>query len=340
MRHYAIVLTACLAACGSLGGEGPSALVPSTPTATGHLTAAPPPTAAHTARPTTPTTLDCTVTWTHGYLSIDLLTENAELIVRGTVVSSGTVQLKAFGANNAVSLRSARRTTLRVTETLKQPSGAPPTEVNVVEDVCPNLSQIATGEWILFARRFDPPYAPDDGRVYYVTEGGPQGQFRLENDRVIGPFFRFARVVHSYEGASAQEVRSDVAAVRAIDIAGGRALIERYGWKILRAPAVRDMPLPKDFSQDDGAGAFQANAVASRSIGLELHGFAGQVLRGASFSLDFDRPSTEKQDIATVLFDPGGRVVGAWLTVGHDLGRWELFPLSQRDQARAAGGRV
>jgi hypothetical protein len=280
------------------------------------------------------------VTWSRGYRSIDLLTESAELIVRGVVAGTGTVQLNAFGANNAVSVRTARRTTLRVTETLKQPPGAAPTEVNVVEDVCPHLGQIGTGDWILFAQRLDPPYAPDDGRVYYVTLGGPQGQFRFENDRVVGPFFTFARVVHSYEGARAQEIRADVAAVRPVDVPSARALIERYGWTTIRGPSVQDEPLPRDFSYDDGSGAFEVYAIASRAVGLELRGFAGQMLRGATFLLDYDRPSTEKQYLATVLFDSSGQVVGAWLTAGGDSGPWEVFPLSERDRARAAGGRV
>ena len=133
-----------------------------------------------TPRVTTEATLDCTVSWVDHFTSIEQISAKAETIVRAVALSSDTVQLKAFAAGNVASLRDARRTTFRVVESVK---GTPPAEIRVLEDVCPNLSVRPGEEWV--------------------------------SGKVSGPFFRFADLVHSYEGATIDEVMRDVrAAVR------------------------------------------------------------------------------------------------------------------------------
>ncbi len=132
--------------------------------------------------------------------------------MRAVALSTDTAQLKAFAAGSVVSLRDARRTTFRVVETLK---GTTTAEIRVLEDVCPNLEVRPGDEWVLFAYRFDPTYGPTSGGEHFITLGGPQSQIRFTSGKVSGPFFRFADLVHSYEGAAIDEVLRDVrAAIR------------------------------------------------------------------------------------------------------------------------------
>jgi len=191
MRIAAVGLLFLLSACGTTVGA----------LGTGRPSASP--------RVTTATTLDCMVSWVDHFTTVAQLAGKAELIVRAVAVSSDTVQLKAFAAGNVVSLRDARRTTFRVVETLK---GAATTEIRVLEDVCPNLDVRPGEEWVLFAYRFDPTYGPTSGGEHFITLSGPQGQFRFATGKVSGPFFLFADLVHSYEGASMDEVLRDVRA--------------------------------------------------------------------------------------------------------------------------------
>jgi hypothetical protein len=168
--------------------------------------------ASATIRPTTPTTHDCTVSWVDHFKTMRDLAAKAEVIVHAVAVSQDTTQLKAFAAGAVVSLRDARRTTFRVVATLK---GSAPAEMRVLEDVCQNLEVKPGEEWLLFAYRWDNTYGPESGGEHFMTDGGPQGQFRFSAGKVIGPFYVFADVVHSYEGASIDEVMRDVrAAVR------------------------------------------------------------------------------------------------------------------------------
>jgi hypothetical protein len=208
MRSTAVALALVLSACGTTVGAGsnrPSA----TATATSP-TASPSPTA--TPRVTTATSHDCTVSWADHFTTVGQIASKAELIVRAVAISTDTVHLKAFGAGNAVSLRDARRTTFRVVETRK---GSTTAEIRVLEDVCPNLEVRPGQEWLLFASRWDPKYGPESGGEHFFTQGGPQGQVRFTSGKVSGPFFRFAELVHAYEGASIDEVLRDVrAAVR------------------------------------------------------------------------------------------------------------------------------
>jgi hypothetical protein len=203
MRIAAFTLGLVLSACGTTVGAIESGR-PS-PAASNPASATP--------RVTTATSLDCMVSWVEHFTSIGQITAKAETIVRALALSSDTVQLKAFAAGNVVSLRDARRTTFRVVETLK---GVPTAEIRVLEDVCPNLDVRPGEEWVLFAYRFDPTYGPTSGGGdHFITLGGPQGQFRFTSGKVSGPFFRFADLVHSYEGATIDEVMRDVrAAVR------------------------------------------------------------------------------------------------------------------------------
>ena len=165
-----------------------------------------------TPRQTTATTLDCTVSWSKHYRTLDELVHDAEVIVRATAVAQDEVQLRpGFGREPT---RSARRTTFEVTETLK--GSASVREIRVLEDVCPNLTATPGEEWLLFAHRWTDPatYGPDEPGDHYFTLGGPQGQFRARGGVVAGPFYRFADLVHSYEGASVAELMVDVHSVR------------------------------------------------------------------------------------------------------------------------------
>jgi hypothetical protein len=197
MRVVVIALALLVSACaGTVGATGES----------GRLTA------SATVRPTTTTTRDCTVSWVDHFKTMPDLAAKAEVIVRAVAVSQDTTQLKAFAAGSVVSLRDARRTTFRVVDTLK---GSAPAEMRILEDVCQNLDVKPGEEWLLFAYRWDTTYGPEAGGEHFMTEGGPQGQFRFSAGKVIGPFYVFADVVHSYEGASIDEVMRDVrAAVR------------------------------------------------------------------------------------------------------------------------------
>lgn len=152
------------------------------------------------------------VSWVDHFTSIGQIAAKAEIIVRAVPIATDIVHLKAFAAGNVVSLRDARRTTFRVVETLK---GTTTAEIRVLEDVCPNLDVRPGQEWLLFEQRWDPKYGPESGGEHFISLGGPQGQIRFSSGKVSGPFFLFADLVHSYEGASIDEVLRDVrAAVR------------------------------------------------------------------------------------------------------------------------------
>lgn len=142
------------------------------------------------------------VSWVDHFKTMNDLAAKAEVIVRAVATSQDTTQLKAF-AGTAVSLRDARRTTFRVIDTLK---GSAPREIRVLEDVCQNLEVKSGEEWLLFAYRWDNTYGPVDGGEHFMTVGGPQGQMRFAGGRVVGPFYVFADLVHSFEGATMDEV--------------------------------------------------------------------------------------------------------------------------------------
>ena len=189
------VLSACGTTVGAAGSGRPSATASASPS----------------VRVTSLTTRDCTVSWVDHFTTLPDLVAKAEVIVRAIALEQDTAQLTpGFGAQPT---RDARRTTFRVVETLK---GTITGRIRVLEDVCPNLDVRAGDEWLLFAYRWDSSgHGPADGGEHFITRGGPQGQFRFTGDKVSGPFFTFAGVVHSYEGASIDEVLRDVrAAVR------------------------------------------------------------------------------------------------------------------------------
>ncbi len=198
MRIAAITLVVLLSGCGTTVGA----------TGSGRPSASP--TTSPTARVTSQTTRDCTVSWVDHFKTLSDLAGKAEVIVRGVAVAQDTVQLTpGFGAQNT---RDARRTAFRVVETLKGTVSDP---IRVLEDVCANLEVRPGEEWLLFAYRWDNTHGPIEGGEHFMTRGGPQGQFRFGGGKVIGPFFVFAGVVHSYEGASIDEVLGDArAAIR------------------------------------------------------------------------------------------------------------------------------
>lgn len=291
-----------------------------------------------TPRPLAPADRDCTVSWAQSYRSLDLLTDAADVVVRAQTVAEDTVQLRAFGVNGSVHLRDARRTTLRVVETLK---GVAEPEVHVVEDVCPGLALAPGEEWVLFlGAPFDPKYGPDDPRVHRSTLGGPQGQFRIRASQIAGPFFRFQHVVRGYGGATSAELLSDVRAVRQLDLGLSRAVVTRAGWTVLSGHQVNDLQLPGDeaIPLPGHERPFRVFADASRRAGHDLATFGGRTLRAVSYLLELDRPSTEKQYRATVVHDRGA-VVGGWITVSHNLGDTEVFALTERAAAFASRGR-
>ena len=192
----AILLTACGTTVGAAGSGRPSA----TPSAT--------PTPWPSVRVTTPTTRDCTVSWVDHFTTLSDLVGKAGVIVRAVAVAQDTVQITpGFGAQPT---RDARRTTFRIVETLKGTVAGP---IRILEDVCANLEVRPGEEWILFAQGWDTTtYGPTDGGEHFFTRSGPQGQFRFGAGKVIGPFFVFAGLVHSYEGASIDAVLADVRA--------------------------------------------------------------------------------------------------------------------------------
>lgn len=202
MRRIVFAFVVVLSACGTSASDAAS----SRPSASQS-----PLVRASTTAPsaTTVTTRDCLVTWVDHFTTMNQLVAKAEVIVRAVPVAEDVVQLKAF-AGDIVSLRDARRTTFRVTEVLK---GSTTPEIRVLEDVCANLEVRPGQEWLLFAYRWDPKYGPDSGGEHFISLGGPQGQFRFASGTVSGPFFTFAPVVHSYEGASIDDVLRDVRAV-------------------------------------------------------------------------------------------------------------------------------
>jgi len=191
---YAVALLVCArgTTAGTTGSSRPSP------------TAAPTP----TARITSATTRDCTVSWIDHFTTLSQLAAKADVIVRAAAVDQDTVQLSpGLGAEPT---RDARRTTFRVVETFKGIVSGP---TRVLEDVCPNLDVRAGDEWLLFTYRWDSTgYGLQSGGDHFIMRGGPQGQFRFTGGKVSGPFFTFAPVVHSYEGASIDEVIRDVRA--------------------------------------------------------------------------------------------------------------------------------
>lgn len=156
---------------------------------------------------TTETPRDCTVSWVDHFTSLSQLAGKAEVVVRAVAVSQDTPQLKAFAAGGVVSRYDARRTTFRVIDTLK---GAPVAEIRVLETACDNLDLRPNEEWVLFLYRWDTTFGPDEGGEHFMTLGGPQGQVRVSGGRVGGPFYVFAPVIRSYEGAPIETVLSDV----------------------------------------------------------------------------------------------------------------------------------
>ena len=205
MRIAALLATLLIAAaCGDLQNSGALA---------GPASPSPSAAASRTPRATTATTLDCTVSWVSHYVTLEQLAKDAEIVVRAVAVAQDEVRLRPGFARDAT--RPARRTTFRVTAVLR-PAGTTLNEIRVLEDVCPNLTVAAGEEWVLFAYLWKDAAAngPDEPGDHYITRGGPQGQFRIRDGKVAGPFYLFADLVHSYEGAPVAELVADTLAIR------------------------------------------------------------------------------------------------------------------------------
>jgi hypothetical protein len=205
MRAFVVLiyLVTLTTACGSHASQVSSAgATPSSASTVAPVTAAP------TPRVTSGATKDCTVSWAHHYRTLADLAAAADVVVRAVPIAQDIVQLRpGFGPK---ATRDARRTTFAVTSVVRT-KGAQPPEVRVLEDVCPNLESRPGDEWLLFLYRWDPAgYGPDDPHEHWLALGGPQGQFRFAQGVVSGPFYVFAEVVHSYEGATVAEVVADL----------------------------------------------------------------------------------------------------------------------------------
>jgi len=189
-----------MGACGSHATSSPVVRATATVTATSSVAAAP--------RATTPAALRCMVSFAHHYDSVASLAADAQLVVRATATAQDVVQLRpGFGPR---ATRDARRTTFAVTDVVRT-TGERPSEIRVLEDVCPNLTASDGDEWLLFLYRWVPgDHGPDDPHDHWMSEGGPQGQFRIHAGKVSGPFWDTAGVVHSYEGAPLAEVIADI----------------------------------------------------------------------------------------------------------------------------------
>ncbi len=256
-----------------------------------------------TPRPTTAATRDCTVSWARSYGSIALLTNDAHVIVRASALRQDTVALRP--GLGAAPTREARRTVLRVTSVLKATSPVPG-QIAVVEDVCPNLTVSPGEEWILFLRPVDQQTDPaTTGDLW--TLGGPQGQFRIVGGRIVGPFFTFARAVHSYEGATIDELLADIAAAPSLDPQAGVRFVEARGWSVLRPAPFHDFVLP---SNADFVFSVADAVKASTDVGLTLGPYIDQPLVIAPVDL-VDVSGRGLEPRAWIALS-GGRIVGAW----------------------------
>lgn len=291
-------------------------------------TASPTTAPTRSPRPTTAAERDCTVSWRQHYRSLALLADEATVIVRARVVAADTVQLTpGFGAGTT---RDARRTTFVVLDSLK---GTAPRELRVLEDVCPNLIVVPGEEWVLFAYRADDRNGPGDGREHYLTLGGPQGQFRIRDGVVSGPFYKFAQAVHSYEGAPVGELLADLARVPMLDRVGARAMLSDRGWTLQSDAMLSDLPLPSGRAPGE-TGTLGDMVDAAARGGSDLVPLLGRTVQIARFWLEHAPPAAVLYEGTIVLSD--GRPVGGWIVVMRD-DRRRVFALTERAQALAYG---
>ena len=164
-----------------------------------------------------------------------------------------------------------------------------------------------------------PTVGPDAPGTHYFTIGGPQGQFRLTNGRVSGPYFAFQRVARSEADEAASDLAARLRAMTGAD-AEARSIFERHSWMVVRTRSVSELVLPA--AADLGA-AFQYVcgeapvahcADLSGRIGLDLRSGAGQDARVLSFVLEFPTPIGGGAYPPTgVAVAVGQRVIGAWV---------------------------
>lgn len=329
-----LVALVLVASCGAPVPPAPVPETPAVPSRAGVSSALPSAATSRTPRPTTAAEPDCIVDWVKSYRSLALLANDAAVIVRARAVATDTVQLKAFGAGNSVSLRDARRTTFIVEDTLK---GAVFGEIRILEDVCPNLTVVPGEDWLLFGSRLDDRYGPGDGREHYLTLGGPQGQFRIRGGVVSGPFHTFARAVHGYEGASIAELLDDLARVPPLDRVGARATLSDRGWVVQGEPILSDFELPSDREAQWWPDTFGGIIDAAARGGSDLAPYLGRTVQVAQFWLENAPPATVLYQATIVLSD--GRPVGGWIIAGRDSGSQvsQVFALTERGPALAYG---
>lgn len=329
-RFTGVLAIVFMAACGATTPV--NVAVSQTPAAGSSVSAATAsPTAAPTrsARPTTAAERDCTVSWRQYYRSLALLADEATVIVRARAIATDTVQLTpGLGPGT---FRDARRTTFVVLDTLK---GTVSGELRVLEDACPNLTVVPGEEWVLFASRADERNGPGDGREHYLTLGGPQGQFRIRGGLVSGPFYKFADVVHGYEGAPIAELLADLTRVPALDRAGARTMLGDRGWTIQSEARLSDLSLPSGRDSPWRTGTFGDVADAATRGGADLTPYLGRTVQVARFWLEHAPPAAVLYEGTIVLGD--GKPVGGWIVVMQD-DRWRVFALTERAQALAYG---
>lgn len=241
--------------------------------------------------------------------------ERADVVARGRVSAQGPTLVYGHGRTGRFP-RDARLTTLRISETFK---GLPVPELKIVENVCPGLNAGADDEWIVFAAAADARYGPDAPGLHFFTIGGPQGQLRLTNGRVAGPYFAFQTVARGEADTRVGDLATRLRAMTGAD-AEARSIFERHGWTVVQTTSVSEMVLPAatdlgaPFQYVCGEAPVAHCADLSGQIGLDLRGGAGQDARVLSFVLEFPRPIGGGASPPTgVAVAVGHRVIGAWV---------------------------
>ncbi len=198
------------------------------------------------------------------------------------------------------------RTTFRLV-TLLRGSDVPST-FSVVEQVCPNIDLSAGDEWLLFLRAWDAPTQPPSNATF-VTLTGPQGQLRVVNGRIAGPYYDQARVARSYDGAAIDEVIADIRAAQPFAADAAARYAQSRGWSVERILDPSDLYLRAETGPglDDED---RAMVNASRAAGFPLEPYLGRFV--VVTSAQVRDPTGRGLDVyvAAALFK--GVIVGVW----------------------------
>lgn len=247
--------------------------------------------------------------------SLQSMFDRADVVVRGTVVRTGVAALYAYGSQGRLP-RDAPVLTLGVTETFK---GSAVPELHVITDVCPSLDADPRSEWFVFAYRADQRYGPEGPTPHHHAVGGPQGQLRVVDGRLAGPYYAVQRVARELSGTPAADLAAKLRTMTGADVAA-RSLFERHGWTVVRTDHVGELTLPaaaafgNAFADLCGAAPLAHCADLGARAGLDLRTGAGSDARVLTFVLEFPTP------IGGGAYPPSGRavavgdrIVGAWV---------------------------